>query len=235
MSKFSPCFWSFFGFFCFISETERKKKSRAAFGLFLVLISLLQLGRDCCCRGPLCLASIIMPGGEAERRRGGGGALDFVASIASASSTSLLGGPPSSSSSSALSPAAGGARSSSPASNNNPNSKKGKGPLSFLLSKVTALPLGALVREAWRRRRRTVELSGGAAKAIAKRGKRKKNDCSFSFCFFHCLRARFSSKFDVYERKLFCAVLGGQKQRIPKGKRELAKREMNPFSALQSD
>jgi hypothetical protein len=36
---------------------------------------------------------------------------------------------------------------------------------------VTALPLGSLIREAWRRRRQTVELSGGAAKAVAARGK----------------------------------------------------------------
>ena len=159
-------------------------------------------------QGPPCLAR--MPS-EAERRRGG--ALDLVtsmpASIASASTSALS----ALSLASSSSPAAGAARSPNNR-NNNSSSSKGR-PLSFLISKVTALPLGALIREAWRRRRKTVELSGGAAKAIAARG--NKNWILFIFNLLpyrHCLPGAFSWNYDVLGSKTVCWLLCQQKKRI---------------------
>ena len=102
-----------------------------------------------------------MPDQRDRRRKGA--ALDLVASTPPPAASSIA-----SAATSALSVVAASPPPSSSSSPSSSNHKNG-GPLSFLLSRVTALPLGALIREAWRRRRKTVELSGGAAKAIAAR------------------------------------------------------------------
>lgn len=151
-----------------------------------------------------------MPDQRDRRRKGA--ALDLVASTPPPAASSIA-----SAATSALSVVAASPPPSSSSSPSSSNHKNG-GPLSFLLSRVTALPLGALIREAWRRRRKTVELSGGAAKAIAARGEAKSgclivpSPSSFSASYSR-LRRAFSSNFDVCGSKTICAMLYGQQKR----------------------